>query len=238
LKRRLPEAPKAAENAKRLSAVTRAFAAVGITRLRLRTSRLALIPWRWFAEPLAQAGETKLFVDDALLTIQCVAPNAEFTIFLARPVPPSIMVWRSDRTGGDTKTLRSRRTLAMPLRCVEVLKAHRESQDQTKAKAGNDWQENDLVFCTRTGRPLTPTTSSATFARSSERQAWSPKTGLPRELRPTCVSLLSDSGAPLENISRLIGHKGAAVTELVYRHQIRPVIEEGAIAMDRIFPGE
>ncbi|MEO3786944.1 hypothetical protein ABGB12_26775 [Actinocorallia sp. B10E7] len=59
-----------------------------------------------------------------------------------------------------------------------------------------------------------------------------------RELRHTFVSLLSDSGVPLENISRLVGHKGTAVTELVHRHQIRLVIEDGATAMDRIFPGK
>jgi hypothetical protein len=47
---------------------------------------------------------------------------------------------------------------------------------------------------------------------------------------------LSDSGVPIENISRLVGHDGTAVTETVYRKQIRPVIEEGATAMDRIFP--
>ena len=40
----------------------------------------------------------------------------------------------------------------------------------------------------------------------------------------------------MENISRLVGHKGTAVTELVYRRQIRPVIENGTKAMDRIFP--
>ena len=34
------------------------------------------------------------------------------------PVPPHIMVWRSVRVGGDTKTRKSRRTLALPQRCV------------------------------------------------------------------------------------------------------------------------
>jgi hypothetical protein len=48
------------------------------------------------------------------------------------------------------------------------------------------------------------------------------------------VSLLSDSGIPLEEISRLGGHKSTAVTELVYRKQIRPVLQSGAVAMDRI----
>ena len=49
------------------------------------------------------------------------------------------------------------------------------------------------------------------------------------------VSLLLDSGIPLEEISLLVGHKSTAVTELVYRKQMRPVLQTGAAAMDRIF---
>src|SRR4051812_37115051 len=43
---------------------------------------------------------------------------------LTPPVPPSMAVWRSVRASGDTKTRRSRRTLALPARCVDVLSAH------------------------------------------------------------------------------------------------------------------
>ncbi|GAA1427965.1 hypothetical protein GCM10009616_06490 [Microlunatus lacustris] len=57
----------------------------------------------------------------------------------------------------------------------------------------------------------------------------------PRELRQTLVSLLSDAGVPIEEISRLVGHSGTSVTELVYRHQIRPVIQTGATVMDQLF---
>jgi hypothetical protein len=41
---------------------------------------------------------------------------------------------------------------------------------------------------------------------------------------------------PIEQIARLVGHSGTAVTETVCRKQIRPVITEGADTMDRIFP--
>ncbi|HYZ06998.1 MAG TPA: tyrosine-type recombinase/integrase [Pseudonocardiaceae bacterium] len=58
----------------------------------------------------------------------------------------------------------------------------------------------------------------------------------PREMRHSFVSLLSASGVPLEHISRLVGHSGTAVTEAVYRQQLRPVLEEAATAMDGIFP--
>ena len=40
---------------------------------------------------------------------------------------------------------------------------------------------------------------------------------------------------PVEEISRLVGHSGTSVTELVYRHQIRPVIQSGATLMDSLF---
>src|SRR6476620_8529333 len=50
------------------------------------------------------------------------------------------------------------------------------------------------------------------------------------------VSLLSDSGDSIEEIARLVGHKGgSAVTEKVYRKQPRPVIQTGATAMDGLF---
>lgn len=57
----------------------------------------------------------------------------------------------------------------------------------------------------------------------------------PQDLRHSFVSLLSDRGVPLEVISRLVGHSGTAVTEEVYRKQIRPVIQTGAVVMDCIF---
>ncbi|MEO3787160.1 site-specific integrase [Actinocorallia sp. B10E7] len=149
--------------------------------------------------------------------------------------PPSIQVWRSVREGGDTKTRKSRRTLALPDRCVQALKAHRTRQEVTKKAAGNEWQHLDLVFCTRTGTEL-----DSHNVRRSCRKVFD-KAGLvgsewtPREMRHSFVSLLSDGGMPLEQIARLCGHAGTTVTEAVYRHQIRPVILEGAETMDRLF---
>ncbi len=57
----------------------------------------------------------------------------------------------------------------------------------------------------------------------------------PRELPHSFVSLGSDSGIPIEQLSRLVWHRSTVVTEQVYRHQLRPVVQDGAIAMDRLF---
>lgn len=152
------------------------------------------------------------------------------------PVPPHIAVWRSVRAGADTKTRKSRRTLALPRRCVTALEAQRRQQDQDRTAAGSQWQEHGLVFASRVGTPL-----DASDVRRQFRRAIRDAAGLdaaqwtPRELRHSFVSLLSDSGVPLEEISRLVGHRSTAVTELVYRKQIRPVLQHGAMMMDRIF---
>jgi hypothetical protein len=40
---------------------------------------------------------------------------------------------------------------------------------------------------------------------------------------------------PIEEISRLVGHKSTLVTEVVYRKQLRPIIQSGATVMDQLF---
>ena len=91
------------------------------------------------------------------------------------------------------------------------------------------------MFGTRNGTELDAHNIRRVFRRvvaaGLDPAAWTP-----RELRHSFVSLLSDSGMPLEQIARLLGHNGTAVTERVYRHQLRPILEEGAGAMDAIFP--
>jgi integrase len=152
------------------------------------------------------------------------------------PIPPSIMVWRSVRAGGDTKTRRSRRTLALPRRCVDALCLHRDLQTRQRRAAGSAWREHGLVFASSVGTPRNVNNVLRSFRTVLARTSLEPEDWTPREMRHSFVSLLSDSAVPIENIARLVGHAGGSeVTETVYRKQIRPVLLEGAEAMDQIF---
>lgn len=152
------------------------------------------------------------------------------------PVPSYMAVWRSVRSGGDTKTRKSRRTLALPTRCVEALWDHWVNQGWDRYAAGDKWEEHNLAFHSDVGKQLDPSHVRRAFrAAIKGADGVNPEEWTPRELRHSFVSLLSDSGVPLEEISRLVGHSGTAVTEEVYRKQIRPVIQTGAVAMDKIF---
>ncbi|MFI6516964.1 tyrosine-type recombinase/integrase [Spirillospora sp. NPDC050679] len=147
-----------------------------------------------------------------------------------------IYVWRSERVGGDTKTRKSRRTLKLPKRCIETLRAQWDRQAVQWAAAGDDWQDTGLVFATRTGTALAAGNVRREFRRVIGRAGLVGAEWTPQEMRHSFVSILSDNGVTLEQISRLVGHDGTGVTEKVYRQQIRPVMEEAATAMDDIFP--
>jgi len=150
-----------------------------------------------------------------------------------RPVPPSVTVWRSVRQGGDTKTAKSRRTLALPQTAIQALSEHRRRQAEDRLAAGALWQDHGLVFTSTIGTPL----DGANVRREFRRIAQAAGLGAgwaPRDLRHTFVSLMSADGVPIEEIARLAGHNQTATTELVYRHELRPVITTGAEVMDRI----
>ncbi|HET8662588.1 MAG TPA: site-specific integrase [Micromonosporaceae bacterium] len=145
-------------------------------------------------------------------------------------VPPSIQVWRSVRAGGDTKTKKSRRTLALPVRCVTVLAIHHERQGEPSA--------DRLVFTSAAGTALDRHNVLRAFRLVVAKAGLDPRSWTLRELRHSFVSLLSDSGVSIEQIADLCGHSGTTVTESIYRHQLRPVLLGGAVAMDRLFDAE
>jgi integrase len=146
----------------------------------------------------------------------------------------AIYVWRSDRYGGDTKTEKSRRTLALPARCVETLRRHMEQQEKDRLRAGELWRDHGLVFASRIGTPLTANNVIRAF-RIITKKAGLGEDWVPREMRHTFVSVLSANGVPVESIALLAGHDRSATTESVYRHEIRPALTQGAEVMDKIF---
>ncbi|MGH3257894.1 MAG: site-specific integrase [Streptosporangiaceae bacterium] len=146
----------------------------------------------------------------------------------------AIYVWRSDRYGGDTKTEKSRRNLALPQRCVEALRQHRMLQDADRLRAGELWQDHGLVFASRVGTPLSADNVKRAF-RIITKKAGLGEDWVPREMRHTFVSVLSANDVPVESIALLVGHDRTATTESVYRHEIRPALTQGAEVMDKIF---
>ncbi len=133
----------------------------------------------------------------------------------APPVPPSISVLRSVRAGETQNPA----TPPVPARAGDAATAC--------GRAQRTMGQTELRARRRNVRRHFRKVAEAAGLAAGE---WTR-----RELRHSFVSLLSDDGMPIERIARLVGHISTAVTETGYRQQIRPVIVEGAEAMDRIF---
>ncbi len=150
------------------------------------------------------------------------------------PVPPHVAVWRSVRVHGETKTERSRRTLALPQMAVEALRTRRATHAHERLQAGERWQDIGLVFTTHLGTALDAGNVRKMFKRicltAGIGDDWTP-----RELRTSFVSLMSHRGVSSEEIARLVGHASTRTTEVVYRRELRPVIATGAEIMDEVF---
>jgi integrase len=152
----------------------------------------------------------------------------------APPVPPHVAVWRSVRAHGETKTERSRRTLALPAAAVQALHAWTDCQGGERLAAGKEWQDIGLVFATCHGVALDAGNVRKMFKRVCT-EAGIGDNWTPRELRTSFVSLMSHRGVSIEEIARLVGHASTRTTEIVYRRELRPVITTGAEIMDQLF---
>jgi integrase len=146
----------------------------------------------------------------------------------------TLAVYRSVRASGDTKTPKSRRVLALPGKAIIALRDHRTRQAAARLKAGPLWQDNNFIFASAIGTSLDAHNVRRSF-RAITKAAGIGEDWTPRELRHTFVSLLSAHEVSLEDIARLVGHSGTAVTERVYRHEIRPSLVRGAEVMDALF---
>jgi hypothetical protein len=121
----------------------------------------------------------------------------------------AIYVWRAQRHGGDTKTGKSRRALALPRRCVDALQAHHRLQAEDRLRARRLWQDHGLVFASAVGTPLSASNVIRAFQGMTEKAelgtAWAP-----REMRLTFASVLSANEVPLESIALLASTTGQA----------------------------
>jgi hypothetical protein len=65
------------------------------------------------------------------------------------------------------KPEKSRRSLALPARCAQALREHRERQLTHREKAGKRWRENDLYSPAKSAPSSTPPTFGEGFAVTS-----------------------------------------------------------------------
>ena len=131
-----------------------------------------------------------------------------------------------------TKTQTSRRTLDLVPLAVETLARHRAAQAAERLRLGPRWNDNDLVFPNRLGKPMSASNLLRSFTPFLDRA------GLPKirfhDLRHTCATLLIEGGANIKVVSEYLGHSDVVTTLRIYVH-VMPNMQADAI---RTFGGQ
>jgi integrase len=149
-------------------------------------------------------------------------------------LPAHVEVWRSVRKKGETKTHKSRRTIAVPGYVVAILADYRRAQAEARERNGHEHERIVYVFGTR-GDTVKDAGNVRRYFQTIVEGAGVEGSWTPRELRHTFVSWMSDEGASEELIADLVGHVKTSTTRTVYRHQLRPVITKGVELLEGVF---
>ncbi|WP_410537500.1 tyrosine-type recombinase/integrase [Streptomyces sp. KL2] len=142
---------------------------------------------------------------------------------------------------GTPKTARSIRTVSLPKRCVDALRAHQERQAQERKVAGEKWkplpeQPSGLVFTTATGRPTDPRSLNRMLTILC-RDAKVRRVRV-HDLRHTCASLLLAQGVDARTIMETLGHSTITMTLDTYAHVMHTTLQAAADRMDEALGGE
>ena len=117
---------------------------------------------------------------------------------------------------GPVKTRAGHRKLPLLKLARQALEAQSATQARYRATMGSAWPDTDLVFTTRTGRPIEPRNLVRSFRRICEANHL--RLTKVHHLRHTAASLLKALGVPARDAQIILGHSRLAITLEVYTH--------------------
>jgi integrase len=137
----------------------------------------------------------------------------------------------------DPKTETSRRILPMPAVLAKVLREHLRRLDTEREKAGDRWEEHNLLFPTQLGTPLDPR-NLLRHLKSILEAAGLPPTTRFHDLRHWCASLLIAYKVHPKAIQAILGHANIQITMDTYGHLLPSVLQDATDQMGALAPPE
>ena len=115
---------------------------------------------------------------------------------------------------------------------LNELKSQSQRIEFEKAKAGENWQENDLIFPSKFGTPF------GTMGLQKDFKKMLKAANLPNirfhDLRHTAASLMLNHGISALVVSKILGHSNPSVTISIYAHSTLDMQSKAASIMDEI----
>ena len=117
------------------------------------------------------------------------------------------------------KTKGSRRRIRLSAGSAKALRAHRKRQLEERMQKAGLWQDQDLVFPSSVGTPLSHRNVVRSFKALLKRAGLPPSIRL-YDLRHTCATLLLSRNVHPKYVQELLGHASIALTLDTYSHII------------------
>jgi len=136
----------------------------------------------------------------------------------------------------EPKTLRSRRSVAIPGPVVELLRSHRDRQACQREEVRHAWlNEWDLVFTGQAGEPIEARSLHAEFvallARAEVRRIRF------HDLRHGAATVMLLRGVPMKVVQEVLGHSQMAMTSDLYSHVLPELRRDAADQMEAVLFG-
>ena len=136
-----------------------------------------------------------------------------------------------DGTFNPPKRSKSRRTVKLTPHAAEALKGHRARQNEERLQLGSLWEDQDLVFPNRSGKPMN--------ADNLYHRGFKPlldKADLSgftfHSLRHTCATLLLSKNVNPKIVSEMLGHATISQTMDTYSHVMPGMSDVAADALE------
>lgn len=149
-----------------------------------------------------------------------------------------VLVMHKGKTSFEKpKTAKSRRTIPLPQSLRAKLTAHRKEQLQEKLKAGKEWQNNDLIFCTRIGTPLRRGNVTEQIYEKVLAQAELPHIRL-YDLRHSQATIMLIMNEHPKVVSERLGHSSVQMTLDTYSHVLGGMQEAATERLEELLYSE
>ncbi|MEH7417384.1 tyrosine-type recombinase/integrase [Neobacillus drentensis] len=130
------------------------------------------------------------------------------------------------------KTKSSLRSITIPEALIQQLKKERKKCNENKLKHSKVYEDNDLVICTKLGRPVQPSNLIRGFKKDVK------KVELPvirfHDLRHTHATMLISQNINPKIISERLGHARIGITLDIYSHVLPSMQQEVATKLDEM----
>ena len=144
----------------------------------------------------------------------------------------------SPREFGPPKTEESVALVDLTPVCLDALREQRRLQAAEKLKAGEDYQDQYLIFATSTGGPLDEKNVTNRVFRPALEAAGIRTSLRFQDLRHTCASLLIDQGENPKYIQKQMRHASIDITFDTYGHLFPESNQEAARRLDETLFGK